>query len=102
MMELFLGILVAVGLSVAIMLFQKKKMKKTWRGVVTKIREEADTYDDENNFREGMVVIHYRTDGGKKGKFRMKKQHFGTVYKGLNVGSRLEKRAGDLLPVQVG
>ena len=101
-MELFLGICLAIVLGVVIMFFQKKKMKASWQGVVTKVKEEADTYDDENNFREGMVVIHYRTDAGKKGKFRLRKDQFGKMFPNLKAGNRLVKRAGEALPRLVG
>ena len=97
-MELFYGILVAIALSVVIMLFQKRKKKESWQGVVTKVKEEADYYDDENNFREGMVVIHYRTDAGKKGKFRLRKNQFGKMFPNLKAGDRLAKQAGEALP----
>ena len=97
-MELFGGILLAVVLAVVIMFFQKKKTKAAWQGVVTKIKEEADYYDDENNFREGQILIHYRTDAGKKGKVRMRRQHFGKMFPGLKAGDRLVKEAGETLP----
>ena len=97
-MELFLGILAAVALSLVIMAFQRKRTKAAWQGVVTRIKEETDVYDDENNFREGQILIHYRTDSGKKGKIRLSRHHFGTMFQGLKAGDRLEKQAGEPLP----
>ena len=97
-MELFGGILLAVALTVVIMFFQRKKTKASWQGAVTKIKEEADYYDDENNFREGQVLVHYQTDAGKKGKIRLSRQHFDRVFPGLKVGDRLVKQAGEALP----
>ncbi len=97
-MELFLGILVAVALALVIMFFQKKKMKQAWQGTVTKIKEQADYYDDENNFREGLVRVYYQTDAGKKGKNRLQKRHYGKVFPGLKVGDHLVKETGDVYP----
>jgi len=97
-MGLFGGIFLAVVLAVVIMFFQKKKTKASWQGVVIKIKEEADYYDDEDNFREGQILIHYRTDAGKKGKIRMSRGHFGKMFPGLKIGDRLVKQAGEALP----
>ena len=100
-MDLFAGICLAIALGVVIMFFQKKKMQASWYGVVTNVKEEADYYDDDNNFQEGLIVIHYRTDAGKKGKIRLRKDQFLKMFPDLKTGDRIVKRAGDAFPQQV-
>ena len=97
-MDTFYGILLAIAIGVVIMMFQKKKIKESWSGVVVKLKREADYYDDDDNFREGDNIIHYKTDTGKKGKIRLRDYDMQRMYPNLKVGDRLLKESGQDYP----
>jgi len=92
-MDLVYGIIAAVGLSVVIMFFQSIRRKKSWQGVVTKIKEIEDA--DENL----SYKIYYRNDSGKKANFKVRQDYYGLYYSGLlKAGPKLSKEAGKDYP----
>ncbi len=99
-METFYGILVAVALAVVIMVFQSRKKKESWSGVVVDIKKKIITKEqDEGGFtEEEYVSVFYKTDNGKKGKIQLKKYHFDTLFPDLKIGDRLVKDAGEDYP----
>jgi MFS superfamily sulfate permease-like transporter len=102
-MDLFLGILAAVVLSVLIMFVQSRKLKKSWQGTVTKIKVKngVDTYDPEYDSSSDMqtyIIIYYKTTQGKKGKIQLREYDFKNMYQGLTVGSILNKKVGVVYP----
>jgi hypothetical protein len=96
-MNTLYGILAAIGLSVVITMFQRKKKQTSWRGVVTKIKEKIynpGVYSENNTNFQDYVDIYYRTDSGKKGKVHLYKSQFDSLYSQLKVGDQLIKEAG--------
>lgn len=92
-MDLIYGILAAIGLSMTIMFFQGIRRKRSWQGVVTKIKEIEDA--DENL----SYKIYYRTDSGKRANFKVRQDYYDLYYSGLlKVGSKLSKEAGKDYP----
>lgn len=103
-MEIFYGILAAITLSVIIMFFQtRKKNQQSWSGTVVKIKEkQADynvdpDYESTNDYKD-YVNIYYQTDSGKKGKIKLEKNQFNSMYPNLKTGSRLIKQTGKNYP----
>ena len=95
------GILAAIGLGIVIMFFQRIKRQKSWRGTVTKIKEDIfnpSVYSEYNTNFKDYVDIYYRTDSGKKGKIHLYKSQFDSLYSQLKVGDRLIKEAGKEYP----
>ncbi len=100
-MNTLYGILAAIGLSVVIMLFQKRKSQSAWKGTVTKIKEDIfnpSVYSENNTNMKDYVDIYYRTDNGKKGKLHIYKSQFDSLYSQLKEGDRLIKEAGKEYP----
>lgn len=95
------GILAAIGLSVVITLFQRKKKQTSWKGTVTKIKEKSydpNNYSENNTNFKDYVDIYYHTDSGKKGKVHLYKNQFDSLYSQLKVGDQLIKEAGKEYP----
>lgn len=95
------GILAAIGLSIVIMFFQRKKRQKSWQATVTKIKENPynpSVYSENNTNFEDYVDIYYRTVNGKKGKIHLYKNQFDSLYSQLKVGDHLIKVAGKDYP----
>ncbi len=97
-METVYGILLAVVLAVVIMVFSSKKRKESWSGVVSNIKKKVITRDDEGYIEDEYIVVHYKTDNGKKGKFSLRKSYFDKMYPNLKIGDRLIKNAGEEYP----
>lgn len=100
-MNTLYGILAAIGLSVVIMFFQRKKKQASWKGTVTKIKQkiyDPNTYSENNTNFKDYVDIYYRTDSGKKGKFHLYKSQFDILYSQLKVGDQLIKEADKEFP----
>ena len=77
------GILAAIGLSLVIMLFQKRKSQSACKGTVTKIKEDIfnpSVYSENNTNMKDYVDIYYRTETGKKGKLHIYKSQFDSLY----------------------
>ena len=99
--NLIYGILTAIALGIILMLVQKKKRSSSWRGTVTKIKEDIfnpSVYSEYNTNFKDYVDIYYRTDSGKKGKIHLYKSQFDSLYSQLKVGDRLIKEAGKEYP----
>ncbi len=82
-MNTLYGILAAIGLSIVIMLFQKRKRQSAWKGAVTKIKENIfnpSVYSENNTNMKDYVDIYYRTETGKKGKLHIYKSQFDSLY----------------------
>lgn len=95
------GIFAAIGLSVVIMLFQNRKKQASWKGTVTKIKEDIynpGVYSENNTNFKDYVDIYYKTDSGKKGKLHIYKNQFDSLYSHLKEGDRLIKEARKELP----
>lgn len=99
------GILAAIGLSIVIMFFQKRKKQDSWKGTVTKIKEDLynpSLYSENNTNFQDYVDVYYRTDRGKKGKIHLYKSQFDSLYSQLKVGDKLIKEAGEEYPKLAG
>ena len=95
------GILLAIGLSVILTLYTRRRMGRTWQGVVEDVksyRRDRATGEDTATQYEDYVRVRYRTDGGKRGKITFKKRQFDAALPGLKAGDRLIKEAGSYYP----
>jgi MFS superfamily sulfate permease-like transporter len=90
------GILLAIGLSVLIMIVQKRKMKESWEGVITKVEKEER--EDDEGIPYTYYHIHYRTEQGKKGKLSLTEYQFNTYFPHIKEGDRLIKETGEMYP----
>ena len=100
-MDILYGVFVAIALSVLITLFQKRKRQSTWKGTVTKIKENSynpSVYSENNTNFQDYVDIYYRTDSGKKGKIHIYKRQFDLLYSQLKEGDKLIKKIGKEYP----
>ncbi len=99
--EILLTVVVVVGFTAILTLFQRRKQASSWQGTVTKIEQkqiERNRLEDGPAIYEEQVWIRYRTDGGKRGKLQLTPQQFEQHYAGLVEGCRLNKEAGEALP----
>ncbi len=95
------GILLAVALSVILTLYSRRRMGRTWQGVVEDVRSyrrDRSTGDDSTAQYEDYVRVRYRTDAGKRGKITFKRRQFDAALPGVKPGDRLIKEAGSYYP----
>ena len=102
-METFFGILAAITVSIILMFFQARKKKQSWSGTVVKIKEKRADYNADPNYASSSdykdyINIYYQTDSGKKGKIKLEKNQFNSMYPNLRTGSKLIKQPGKNYP----
>jgi hypothetical protein len=83
---------------------QIRKKAEAWQGTVTKIKQKTvdRSGTDEPAQLEEVVYIHYRMDSGKKGKLTLSIYADKQQYQDLKVNDRLDKQAGEYMPVKAG
>jgi hypothetical protein len=93
---LVIGAVIAVAL--AVVLVRKARTPAAWTGRVeslvrsTACREEC---------AQTLVIVRYRTDGGRKGKFKLEEGACARYFPGLQAGDRLVKTEDEALPRRV-
>ncbi len=98
-LQIFLVILLAGGLSAIIMLVQRRKNRDAWSGTVTDIRQYT-TQDADWNPRD-YISIRYRRDDGQDHSFELDASSYPFWFSGLRPGDRLVKPAGAAVPQRI-
>lgn len=92
------GIGLAVLISAAIILFQRRKRAQSWEGVVTDIRHTHVQKHEDDPVTEPQIQVIYRKIGAGTGKLTFDERGFRQVFPDLEVGDRLIKEAGACYP----
>jgi len=96
-MHVFFVIFAIIAAVAAIALHHSYKKQTTWRGTVTRIVEKPAAGIDGLDTKD-YVDVHYETDEGKRGKFRIFRKKFEVLYPNLKAGDRLVKETGEVFP----
>jgi len=95
-MQVALTIIVIVVIILILMLIQKRKVASSWTGTVTAI--DKRTIRKSKHKHDHEMVIKYRTDMNKNGKFSIVESAFAQYFPNLQIGDRLVKVSGEYLP----
>jgi hypothetical protein len=90
---LVIGAVVAVAL--AFVLIQKGRMVSAWSGRVESIERKSVCRDE---CGQTLVVVRYRTEAGRRGKFELEAGACARYFPGLKEGDRLIKTEEEALP----
>jgi len=89
----------AVALSAAIMLVQRRKAREGWSATVTRIAAHPGHSGEGGG--EDLVRIHYVRDDGKHSSLDLPCSRYPLYFHGLQTGDRLVKPPGETIPRRV-
>jgi hypothetical protein len=93
---LVIGVVIAAA--VILTLLQKGRMNAVWSGRVDSISRRIVYQGGNKLLRRQMVVVRYRTNAGKRGKFELEESVFARYFPDLQTDDGLIKSAQEGLP----
>lgn len=89
---------IVIAFAVILTLIQKSRLNAAWSGRVESIGRRNAYQGGNKRLKLQLVVVRYRTNAGKRGKFELEESAFARYFPDLQAGDGLIKSAREGLP----